>query len=122
MKNFCLIKFSRGTGLGNRLFPWVRAIIYAKNNDCHVLAPSWGHLRRGPLLRSNLIMGGIAVEDFLGKILLFNNFSNLGYLTGLNKIFHLYSKKIINENDIFIKTFDGEIIIRFKGDKNFLMI
>jgi hypothetical protein len=38
-------------GLGNELFPWARAEIFARRNRVPVLAPRWGRLRIGPYLR-----------------------------------------------------------------------
>lgn len=102
-------KFTRGTGLGNRLFPWARSYIHAKYNNCEIIAPSWAHVRRGPLLRSNTIMGGIALRDFLGKILLFGNFTNIGYTGGIKKIILLLKKYF----------FQNEQIVIFAGDGNF---
>lgn len=39
------------SGLGNMLFPWARAEIFARTYHASVLAPNWGWLRLGPYLR-----------------------------------------------------------------------
>lgn len=38
-------------GLGNMLFPWARAQIFAADSGAKMLAPSWARLRVGPYLR-----------------------------------------------------------------------
>jgi hypothetical protein len=38
-------------GLGNALFPWARAELFARDNDVPVIAPRWGGVRIGPYLR-----------------------------------------------------------------------
>lgn len=40
------------TGLCNMLFPWARAVLYAKKMNCRVIAPRWTKIMRiGPWLR-----------------------------------------------------------------------
>jgi hypothetical protein len=43
--------FERGSGLGNRLFPWARARIFAATNGIRMFAPRWVSARVGPLIR-----------------------------------------------------------------------
>ena len=38
-------------GLGNGLFPWARAELFARDSDVPVLAPRWAKVRIGPYLR-----------------------------------------------------------------------
>jgi hypothetical protein len=38
-------------GLGNTLFPWARAELFASDSGAQLLAPRWGRLRLGPYLR-----------------------------------------------------------------------
>lgn len=38
-------------GLGNSLFPWARAEVFARRCDVPILAPYWGKFRAGPYLR-----------------------------------------------------------------------
>jgi hypothetical protein len=40
-----------GAGLGNLLFPWARAEIYAETSGGRVIAPTWRNLKLGPWLR-----------------------------------------------------------------------
>lgn len=39
------------SGLGNCLFPWARALVFAHNHKLKILAPSWGGIRLGPYFR-----------------------------------------------------------------------
>lgn len=39
------------TGLGNGLFPWARAELFARRSGARVLAPRWASFRLGPYLR-----------------------------------------------------------------------
>lgn len=41
----------RRPGLGNRLFPWARAEIFAARVNGRVIAPQWTQLKLGPMLR-----------------------------------------------------------------------
>ncbi len=38
-------------GLGNELFPWARAELYARDTGTRIVAPAWASLRVGPYLR-----------------------------------------------------------------------
>src|SRR5690242_9418465 len=40
------------TGLGNGLFPWARAELFAHDSGARVLAPRWPALRIGPYVRN----------------------------------------------------------------------
>ena len=83
MSNYCGVKFKRGTGLGNRLFPWARCIIFGNKENKPMLWPNWFHLRKASFLK-----GGINYKNSLGKILLFKNFHNNGvYIDSLKKYF-----------------------------------
>lgn len=50
MKIYAFPKVGR-SGLGNCLFPWARAEIFARQHMVNVLAPRWDALRIGPYLR-----------------------------------------------------------------------
>lgn len=62
-------EFVRTSGLGNRLFPWARSRIMARELGAQCIAPEWAHLRRGPILK-----GGINYLHAARKILLVDNF------------------------------------------------
>lgn len=98
MYKYCAVKFARGTGLGNRLFPWARAIIFASNNNKLILWPNWFHFRKASFLK-----GGINYRTSLGKILLYKNFKNNGSYS------HKYKKTLIEiRNKKEINWFSGD--------------
>jgi len=89
MYKYCGVKFARGTGLGNRLFPWARAIVFARNNNTSIIWPYWFHFRKASFLK-----GGIDYRTSLGKILLYKNFKNNGsYLSYYKKALTVLSNK-----------------------------
>src|SRR5262249_26060781 len=74
-------RFIRQSGIGNRLFPWARAYLFAKNHGAKLIWPNWEHFRLGALFK-----GGVRWRDFPGKIYLIGNFRpDYDYLTGLRK-------------------------------------
>ena len=40
-----------GAGLGNILFPWATALVYAKNNNLERIQTTWRNLKIGTFLR-----------------------------------------------------------------------
>ena len=71
------------TGLCNMLFPWARAVLYARNHSLPLLAPEWVKLGRiGPWLRGE--------RD---KRYYFGQFTNEGYIRGLKKWWALHFEK-----------------------------
>jgi hypothetical protein len=42
---------SPGSGLGNLLFPWARAVVCHANSDGHLISPTWRNIKLGPWLR-----------------------------------------------------------------------
>lgn len=66
--------FQRGTGLGNRLFPYARALLLARETGAELIEPSWFELRRGPIMREGQILGGLSPRALLGKVWLYDNF------------------------------------------------
>lgn len=43
-----------GSGLGNLLFPWARAVIAARELDCEFIQPTWPQLKVGTLYRREM--------------------------------------------------------------------
>ena len=66
---YCQAVFPRGAGLGTRLFPWARCVIFSQANGIPMLAPQWVQPRVGPLLR-----GGIDLGAYHRQILLLGLF------------------------------------------------
>lgn len=62
-------------GLCNMLFPWARAVLFARDHNCKVIAPSWVKINRlGPILRRERDK-----RYYLGQ------FTNCGYVKGIKK-------------------------------------
>ena len=40
-----------GAGLGNIMFAWARAMVFARDNGCTVIWPTWPSIKLGPILR-----------------------------------------------------------------------
>ncbi len=84
------IIFDRGTGLGNRLFPWARAIISAKKNEESWIPPIWTNVRLAPLRARN-----VKISNLLFKFFLINNFK-----FNLKSIQALWVQKTIKHNGL----------------------
>jgi hypothetical protein len=52
-----MVRPARGTGLGNRLFPWARCLVFARLGGAIPLEPRWFQPRLGPLLRGGIDIG-----------------------------------------------------------------
>lgn len=78
-----------GAGLGNLLFTYARALVFAKKNGYKFIWPTWPSLKLGPILRNE--------KDKRFYNNLFKN--NSGYIDGLEKIKILKSKPLIKEED-----------------------
>lgn len=101
MYKYCSVKFNRGTGLGNKLFPWARCVIYAKNNNIKMLTVNWIQLRK-----ASFVAGGIDYKVSLGKILLLGNFRHASTQLSMTESF-------------FIRNFKNSKVKVFQGDGNF---
>ncbi|MCW5714902.1 MAG: hypothetical protein KIT43_10360 [Bauldia sp.] len=66
--------FTRGTGLGNRLFPYSRALLLARSTGAEFIEPEWFDFRRGPIMREGRLLGGLSPRALLGKVWLYDNF------------------------------------------------
>ena len=113
--NYCATTFKRGTGLGNRLFPWARCIIFSHKHQTPMLMPYWFHIRKGALIK-----GGIDYSTALKKILIYNNFENYGqYINGLRRLFILTTFRKVNElNQNYSESSNRELYL-FSGDSAF---
>jgi hypothetical protein len=64
------VVFKRGTGLGNRLFPWARCVIASEQSATPMLAPRWWW----PLRKGAILAGGISRSAYLRQGLLIGVF------------------------------------------------
>jgi hypothetical protein len=83
---YCWPKFGegiigRGMGFGNRLFPWARCRLYARNQHVQMISPVWVRPAIGQLFR-----GGVDYKAYLRQLVLFGLFhkrkDDLGLLEG----------------------------------------
>lgn len=103
--NYISIKFHRGQGLCNRLFPFARGVIFARLNNYKVLKPKFAHFRKAPFL-----MGGIDYKKSIRKILLWDTFifSYPFYVSGLYKKIILFKYKKVTQPDNILKLYHGD--------------
>jgi hypothetical protein len=109
---YCDAVFTRGTGLGNRLFPWARCKLFARDHGCPMLAPRWAHIRTGPFLN-----GGISYRDSLRKVLLWDNFvAGPDEVTGWRR--RLVRARFARVEDGLVgnEVQPGNVIVTFRGD------
>lgn len=67
--NLVSAEYHRTTGLGNKLFPWARALVLARQINCKTLDARWFSPRGGALIR-----GGVNYRTALAKTWLLGNF------------------------------------------------
>ena len=74
------------TGLCNMLYPWARAVVWARDNGARVIAPNWVQFRRL----------GVWIRRERDKRTYLNQFTDDGYITGLLKWWLLKTKPLID--------------------------
>jgi Glycosyl transferase family 11 len=82
----CYAKLPK-TGLGNRLFPWARSVVYSQIHGLPRLAPIWWNVQFGPMLRGE--------KDWRWYVGQFKSTSQ--EVAGLNRAFALATKKRLAE-------------------------
>lgn len=94
------------TGLCNMLNVWARAFLWSKKNDVKLIAPNWVKCSRlGPWLRGE--------RD---KRYYFGQFTNDGYVRGLEKLCALTFKKRLSEDVEITESSHG--IVCFSGQRD----
>lgn len=98
-------------GLGNMLFPWARAEVFAHRHGVPMLAPRWTHAKVGPILRRE--------KDKRFYVGLFDN-RRAGYVRGLRRLLALRLAGHIDEAqaEAFMQgpaDRSGTTIVSFKG-------
>ncbi len=113
---YCRAIFERGSGLGTRLFPWSRCMLFAQKHNLPTLSFHWVQPRVGPLIR-----GGIDIKSYKRQILLLGLFDRAeneippirsAYLR--SKLSHI-SEYQIDQN---LVDFSNDSIIEFNGDRD----
>ncbi len=113
MNLYCEAKFMRGSGIGTRLFPWARCVLFSEKNNAYMLRPNWVQPRIGPLIR-----GGIDYKSYARQILLYNLFNkpvNSTYV--IDDLFARVFYDKITENE-YVKYSGSKkgLVVRFEGD------
>jgi hypothetical protein len=103
------VKFGKGMGLGNRLWPWSRCKIFTRDHGAQMLAPDWFHFRTAPFR-----MGGIDYGKSLRKMLLYGNFVHNDEISGLKKAWILMRNPQVTEDRSEPST-SGSSIVVFSG-------
>ncbi len=89
-----------GSGLGNSLFPWATALVFAKNNNLKKINTTWLNLKLGPFLRkeNDKRLYGTLFNESNGiggirKFLLLNLSSNVKYFSSIDKMFKPFKEE-----------------------------
>jgi hypothetical protein len=95
-----------GGGLGNIMFPWAKAIVYAKNNNLKRIQTSWKNLKFGTVIRrerdKRMYLDLFTGNDGIGgirKFLLLNFSNKVKIFSGMDNLFEPFK----NEHD-FVKS------------------
>jgi len=113
---YCQAVFDRGAGLGTRLFPWARCVIFAHANNIPMLAPQWVQPRVGPLVR-----GGLDLRAYHRQILLMGLFQHPhGTIRRLQKLHALLTSTRVKEPFRIGEAYGGvstvgNAIVTFRG-------
>ena len=94
-----------GAGLGNILFPWATALVYAKTHKLTRIQTTWKNLKFGTFIRKerdkrmymDLFTGYDGLSGFK-KFLLLNFSKNVKVFSGMNELFDPFKN-----NQIFVK-------------------
>lgn len=115
---YCEAAFGRGSGFGNRLFPWARCRVFSERTGVPMLAPQWVQPRVGPALR-----GGIQLRAYHRQILLMGLFGTDGYVGGLRRAWVSATAPRVNEprgTDLLdLPGGEKAVVVSFAGDGNF---
>ena len=94
-----------GAGLGNILFTYARAAVFARDHDCRLIWPTWFSFKLGPVLRRE--------KDKRFYRDLFQN--NEGAIGGFRKLWLLATKKHIPEKEKLHVEKYNNCVIEFTG-------
>jgi hypothetical protein len=120
MKNLLVdTEYSRNTGLGNKLFPWALAKIFAHQNNLKMLRQSWVSIRGAAVTR-----GGIDYGKIFRKIYLMDNFCNGNSKNEVHRLFGFFKQRYLvgtlsQANDLETQV-NGVIVFASKAEHNFL--
>ncbi len=95
-----------GAGLGNILFPWATALVYAKNNNLQRIQTTWKNLKIGTFLRKerdkrmymDLFTGDDGISGFK-KFWLLNFTNQVKYFSDMDSLFEPFK-----DDHVFVKS------------------
>src|SRR2546422_10131520 len=114
-KIYCEPRFAKGSGLGNRLFPWARCKVFSQLHGVEMLKPMWFGLHIGPLLR------GVALEGYHRQVMLAGLFRpSAQYIGGFRRIWvKIRTKKFYEPNNLSdLPIASSDSLVLFDGDRN----
>lgn len=94
-----------GAGLGNIMFTWARAAVFARDHQCQVIWPTWPSIKIGPYLRRE------SDKRFYGDLFR-NDGSAVG---GVKKLHKLLTCNRISEAQKELVALEDETIVEFTG-------
>lgn len=94
-QEYVAVRFDRGAGLGTRMLPWARAVLYANDRGLPLLVPFWPRWTTSGLFRQ-----GIDRRHFLRQISMLGVFQPPPRaIAGLEKLHVLSGAQCIREGD-----------------------
>src|SRR5438093_8588924 len=112
---FCEPRFAKGSGLGNRLFPWARCKVFSQLHSAEMLRPIWFSLHIGPLLR------GVELEGYHRQVMLAGLFPPSDeYIRGFKRIWvKIRTKKFPEPNNLSDRPITpSHSLVFFDGEGN----
>jgi hypothetical protein len=105
------VRFGRGHGFGNRLFPWARARLCCTRTGGRMLAPAWARLAVGPALR-----GGVDLTNYRQRFMLHGVLRpRYDDVRGLRRWWLLTRGPHLSERDLARAPVDRDVVVRFAG-------
>ncbi len=113
---YCRAVLEPGTGLGNRLFPWARCLLFARAHGAAMINPIWLRPAVGQLFR-----GGIDYHSYLRQLVLFGLFrgnpANLSLLSGFIRTRGgrlLDEREVLRNPSVPMSGPDRKVVVVFK--------
>ena len=97
-----------GAGLGNILFTYARAAVYARNHNCRLIWPTWPSIKLGTYLRRE------RDKRFYGDLFV----NRTGCIAGIKKLWLLARCPRIPEREKESLSLQEETILQFEGFEN----
>ena len=110
-----------GAGLGNIIFPWARALVYAKKHNLKSIQTTWRNLKIGTFIRKerdkrmyiDLFLEDDGISGFQ-KFFLLNFSNNIKVFSGMNNLFEPFKNDQIFVKSELLKMINPYHLIRAK--------